>query len=226
MAKKLGTLKAKRLFLGTDSGGRGTEVTSSAAELNQLGAGAVTADVTGGIVTSTTLQTTTGTPVDAVAAVGTITLTDGITQSETLVIGADTYEFDIDAAGVTAGNIAVPLVTGSVTKEDGAASLETVAGTSGTADVGVVDNDDGTLTVTSATKGVIGNAIAFSEDGAHIAVDQLTSTDFLGGTTAGVDGTVGLKGEIRWDGDFIYICINVATTADTGKWLKAALSAL
>ena len=34
MAKKLGTLKTKRLFLGTDSGGRGTEVTSSAAELN------------------------------------------------------------------------------------------------------------------------------------------------------------------------------------------------
>ena len=49
MAKKLGTLKAKRLFLGTDSGGRGTEVTSSAAELNQLGAGAVTANVTGNV---------------------------------------------------------------------------------------------------------------------------------------------------------------------------------
>jgi len=34
MAKKLGTLKVKRLFLGTDSGKRGSEVTSSAAELN------------------------------------------------------------------------------------------------------------------------------------------------------------------------------------------------
>jgi hypothetical protein len=36
MAKKLGTLKVKRLFLGTDSGNRGTEVTSSAAELNVM----------------------------------------------------------------------------------------------------------------------------------------------------------------------------------------------
>jgi hypothetical protein len=36
MAKKLGTLKVKRFFLGTDSGKRGTEVTSSAAELNTL----------------------------------------------------------------------------------------------------------------------------------------------------------------------------------------------
>lgn len=36
MAKKLGTLKVKRFFLGRDSGNRGTEVTSSAAELNTL----------------------------------------------------------------------------------------------------------------------------------------------------------------------------------------------
>jgi hypothetical protein len=34
MAKKLGTLKIKRLFMGRDSGNRGTEVTASAAELN------------------------------------------------------------------------------------------------------------------------------------------------------------------------------------------------
>jgi len=47
MAKKLGTLKVKRFFLGTDSGKRGTEVTSSAAELNQLGEGSITSNLTG-----------------------------------------------------------------------------------------------------------------------------------------------------------------------------------
>ena len=36
MAKKLGTLKAKRLFLGVDSAGQGTEVTATADELNTL----------------------------------------------------------------------------------------------------------------------------------------------------------------------------------------------
>ena len=77
MAKKLGTLKAKRLFLGTDSGGRGTEVTSSAAELNIMdgvtstatelnqldGAGsgvvskAALLDAAGGIITATNVGT-------------------------------------------------------------------------------------------------------------------------------------------------------------------------
>lgn len=182
----------------------------------------VVGDLTGDVTGSATKLNPGSAPVNAVAAEGTVTLSDGITQGELLVIGADTYEFDIDETGVTEGNIAVPLVTGSVDKEDGAASLETVAAASGTADVTVVDNDDGTLTVTSATKGVIGNSIAFSKTGAHIAVDQNDSTDFLGGTTLGVDGTVGEIGTIFFDATYIYIAKAENTIADN-NWRRISM---
>ena len=54
MAKKLGTLKCKRLFLGVDAAGASTEVTASAAELNQLATGTVVASITGDVTGNVT----------------------------------------------------------------------------------------------------------------------------------------------------------------------------
>jgi hypothetical protein len=66
-----------------------------------------------------------GTPVNAVAATGTLTLTDVATDDETVTIGTDVYEFAADAAQtVTSGNIAVD-ITSYTTASSGTLTVDT-----------------------------------------------------------------------------------------------------
>jgi hypothetical protein len=198
MAKKLGTLKIKRLFLGTDSGKRGTEVVASGAELNR--------------------SKISGTPVQvAVAAAGLVTFTDNITQGEIITIGHDTYEIDIDAAGVTAGNFPIITTSGSIAKEDSDGNFATAVTLNDTMGVGPTDNADGTVTLTADTKGAAGNDIALKVIGAaHIAIDA----DTLGTAVAGVDGTAALAGGTYYDSDSLYIASADNTTADSSNWYR------
>jgi hypothetical protein len=85
-------------------------------------------------------------------------------------------------------------------------------------------SDGGTpaVTVTANAKGVAGNSLDFTENTGTMTVDAAK----LGTTVAGVDGTVGVAGEIRWDASNIYICTATAAITDSGKWKKSALSAL
>ena len=84
--------------------------------------------------------------------------------------------------------------------------------------VGATDGAGDTVVLTADTKGVAGNSIAISEDMANGEVDAQT----LGTTTAGVDGTVGLKNQICRDDSYLYVCIADNTIADA-NWRRIQL---
>lgn len=91
----------------------GTALTKSAAEINALN------DVAWDYI----LQE--GTPVNAVAATGTLTLSDVALDAETVTIGDDTYEFAADAdQSITSGNIAVD-ITSYATASEGTLTVDT-----------------------------------------------------------------------------------------------------
>ncbi len=75
-----------------------------------------------------------------------------------------------------------------------------------------------TMTCTNLIKGVIGNSTAIAESGSN--------TSWAGGATAlsgGVNGTVGVKGQVVFDSDYIYICTDDNTIADA-NWKKTAIA--
>lgn len=218
MAQKLGTLKLKRLFLGTDSGGRGTEVTSSAAELNIMdGVTATTAQLNQ--LADGSLTVLTGTPVLDVASQGTLTLDTQPTAGDTMTIGNRTYTFMADGTADAAGEIDVgadladckTLITAAI---DGDEAWET-AHTQVT-DAAWATND---LVLTAITAGVVGDLIATTET--FTAETNVFDAATLGTTTAGVDGTVAAKGDILWDATHIYIATAANTTADSSNWMVA-----
>jgi hypothetical protein len=187
--------------------------------------GAVTGDVTGSVdgavVDGDTLITKTLTPVNAVASEGLVTWIDGATQGEIVTIGADVYEIDIDAAGTTGGNFAIVLTTGGGTSKEVVGTALTASVVSNdTQGVAAVDESDGTVTLSADVAGVAGDLIILSEVGDHVVVD---GTGTLGATTAGVDGTVGAKGQIEWDATNIYLCTLANTIADA-YWVQATLA--
>ena len=160
-------------------------------------------------------------PVNAVEAQGLVTFTDDVTQGELLVIGADTYEVDIDAAGVTEGNIPITLASGAITQEDSGTALTTAMVASGTEDISAGDVGDGTVTLTADVAGVSGNLTALLATGAHVAVDAA----FMGNTVIGVDGTVGVKNQILMTTSALYFASLTNTVADA-NWRKIAFTSL
>lgn len=184
--------------------------------------GQVTGSVTGnlnGLANRVGIGGTAPAPSNAAAASGTVTFIDGSTQGETVTIGDDTYEVDIDAAGVTEGNIPIALTSGGGTaKETVATALTSAITASATADVLPTDNSDGTVTITSGTKGVIGNSIALTEVGDHVSVSG------AGVLTGGANGTVGLAGEIKYTATHLWICTEANTIADA-NWVSIAFDA-
>ena len=178
-------------------------------------AGNVTGDVTG---TATVAERITADdpPVNAAKADFLLTFTDGSADGELIVVGADTYEIDIDAGGVTEGNIAVDLITGAVTKENAATAFTAaVVGNAGSL-FAATDPSDGTVVMTSKIAGVLYNDVVIDTTGAAHCSDD-------GASAGGIDGTVGSEGEIRFDTAAVYVC-----TADndiTGdNWYKATLA--
>lgn len=132
---------------------------------------------------------------DPIAAVGTITFTDGMTDGETITIGTETFEFDVPPDGVAGTNTVVD-VSADQDKEPVAAVL---AALTPDADITFTDNLDGTITVTANVAGSTGNSIVFTESGAHITVD---GSGFLGGTTEGESDYRAFSNDINsgpWD---------------------------
>lgn len=151
------------------------------------------------------------TPVNAVAAVGTITMSGIATANETFVIDTQTFTWKASRSGtgeVTIGADAAAAVTNIVTAVT--ADLESVAAT---------DGEGNTVVVTAVVKGTSGNSIVFTEDSTNMAVD---GTGELGGTVSGVDGTVGSANEIRCDGSYLYVAVAANTVADT-NWRRIDL---
>jgi hypothetical protein len=179
---------------------------------------AIEADV---LELQTTSKITSGTPVNAIAAVGLVTFLDTVTQGELIAVGADVYEVDIDAAGITPGNIPITLVTGAVAKTDSGIALVAAQVASGTEAITFVDNADGTVTMTSDVKGVSGNLIALLATGAQVSVDAA----FMDNTVIGVNGTIGDAGITLYDLINLYIATEANTISDD-NWKKLTLLSL
>jgi hypothetical protein len=92
-------------------------------------------------------------------------------------------------------------------------------GTVVNADVIAGANTNTTQIVIAKISGVIGDAITTTEDLANTAWDDVN----LGTEVAGVDGTVGVKGQIEWDASYIYVCTLVNTIADA-NWERVGIS--
>jgi hypothetical protein len=120
------------------------------------------------------------------------------------------------------GNLGTTAAGVDATASEGHAALLAKSGST-TADVTLTDAGGDVLTVTSDIAGVIGDLIALAESSANITISGANLG--AGAGVDGVDGTVGVAGEIRWDASNIYICTATNTTADS-NWKKAALSAL
>lgn len=156
-------------------------------------------------------QLTFQTPVNAVASQGTITMAGIAVTGETFAIGTQTFTWKAArsvAGEVTIGADAPAAVTNIVT-----------AITADLATVTAVDGAGDTVVVTAVIKGIVGNSIVFTEASTNMTVNGAGT---LGTTRAGVDGTVGGKGDAALDATYLYICIDINTIADN-NWRRIAL---
>ena len=109
--------------------------TAKIANLNvTVGKLATTLNLTGKVVSLPN-----ATPVNAVAAAGTLTLVGDVEDGETFIIGTETYEFDTDSV-VTGANIAIDVSAHATASQ---ATLTVTGGASQIADADTVTLDDG-----------------------------------------------------------------------------------
>lgn len=155
------------------------------------------------------------------------------TANATFTIGTRTYTFVDELSETEAdaiidqilygGNEATALDNMKVAINAGAtAGTNYSTGTVVNADVVAGTNTATTQVITAKVKGVIGDLIATTETLANTVWDDVT----LGTEVAGVDGTVGRKGQIAYDADNIYVCKVESGITDSANWEKAALSAI
>jgi len=167
---------------------------------------------------------TEGTPVNAAAAQGTLTVGAQVTADDTMTIDTTVYTF--------VANGTTPLAAGQIEMGSDVAGTRTniIAALKGTdhndAHPSVTPADTfstADLTLTYNIKGVVGNSIATTEtfNSASNEFDAAT----LGTTTAGVDGTVGRKGELMFDDTNIYFATE-ANNTEGANWRKIAHTAL
>lgn len=161
-----------------------------------------------------------GTPVNGVAAQGTLTMDTQPTVGDTMTIGSKTYTFTTDGTAASDGEIDVgsdladckTLVPAAINGTDGINTAN--------ADVtcSAFTGDDAVLT--AAVKGVAGNSLATTET--FTAVTNVFDATTLGTTTAGVDGTVGVAGQCAYDASYLYVCIATNTIADA-NWRRISV---
>jgi len=163
--------------------------------------------------TSIPVSFVTSAPVNAVAATGTLTFSDSVSDTETVTIGDDVYEFDTDAS-VTEGNILVD-VSGGATASAAVTALVAAINANDTQGVGAADGAGDTVVLTADTKGTVANAIATTETCANGAFGAAT-------LEGGVDGTVGAKGQAYLDASYLYFAIATNTIADA-NWRRISL---
>lgn len=163
---------------------------------------------------------TTSAPVNAVASQGTLTLAVQPTVGDTMTVGATTYTFTTDGTADEAGEIDV----GADLADAKALVIAAINGTDGnntanaTVSAGSFTGDD--LPLTAKTKGTAGDLIVTTEtfDSASNLFDDVT----LGTTTAGVDSTTAVKGQMFVDASYLY-CSIAASTVSTTNWRRVTL---
>jgi len=209
---KLATIGAGKIIVGAITTGTPTAVDMSG-EGTITNAGvfglAANLDLSGGKIAKISIPS--GTPVNAVAAVGTITVSGTPVADETMVIGGRTYTFKAARGGV-----------GEITLDANNATqvLNIIAATDlDSTDVVCTDGTGDTVVVTAATKGVAGNSLPLTESATGIAVN---GTGTLGATVAGVDGTVAEARVLYADASYLYYT-NGANAISGNGWRRISL---
>ncbi len=146
-----------------------------------------------------------GTPVNAVAAAGTLTISGVAVDGETVTIGHDVYEFCADAAQtLSTGDFPVD-ITSYVTASQGTLTVDTNPTAGDTMTIGSkvytfvpngTANADGEIDVETLLAGTQANIVAAinGTDGHNVAHTQVTAADFATNAsviTALVGGVVG-----------------------------------
>jgi len=162
-------------------------------------------------LTASTVVLPVKTPVNAVAATGTLTASVNPTANDTVTIDTVTYTF------VTATPADGQVLIGS-TIADTMNNLQAALATHSTvtATNGSIDSQK---VFTARTKGISGNSIA-------VSVSNSSSLSWGSGVTTlagGIDGTVGVANEVCMDASYVYYCIAANTVADV-NWRRMALS--
>jgi hypothetical protein len=183
-------------------------------------------DANKGLVSSALVLLTQGTPVNAVASIGTLTSDNtNVANNATVTIGTKVYTFK-DTLTPAEGEV---LIGGDA--DASLLNLINAINHTGTPDTdykcaavhplvsAAVSVTSHHFAITAKTKGVAGNAIVLSETSAHLSAD---GTGFLGGTTAGVDGTVGAAYTLIADTSYLYYAIAANTITGT-NWRRISL---
>jgi phage tail sheath gpL-like len=154
-----------------------------------------------------------GTPVNGVAATGTLTFTGVVTDGQTVTIGTRVYEFDTNAT-VTAGNVAVDVSGGATASAAVTALVAAITGDT-SAVVTAVDGAGDTVVVTAKTKGAAANSYASTE--------TCTNASWGAATLAGgVNSTLGRDKELYADSSYLYISVGKSLVSTT-NWRRVSL---
>ena len=162
---------------------------------------------------------TTSAPVNAVASQGTLTMDTQPTVGNTMTIGASVYTFTTDGTAAAEGEIDVgadladckTLVVAAINGTDhNTANASVTAAT--------FSGDDCVLT--AIIKGTAANSVATTET--FTAATNIFDAATLGTTTAGVNSTTGVKGQMFVDASYLY-CSVAASTVSTTNWRRVTL---
>lgn len=148
---------------------------------------------------------TNGTPVNAIAAVGTLTLAVQPTATDTMTIGTKLYTFVASGSADVNGEVSV----GTDLATAKTALIAAINGTDGfnvantLASAGTFSTN--ALPITARVKGLAGSAIVTTETFA--SGSNVFDATTLGTTTEGVDGTIGKAGEQYINDSYVYIAL-------------------
>jgi len=164
----------------------------------------------------------TSAPVNAVASQGTLTMDTQPTAGDTMTVGATTYTFTTDGTADEEGEIDVgadladakTLVVAAINGTDGNNTANA------TVSAAAFSGDDCVLS--AKTKGTAGDAIVTTET--FTAETNVFDATTLGTTTAGVDSTTAVKGQMYVDASYLY-CSIAASTVSTTNWRRVTLGA-
>lgn len=173
--------------------------------------------------TVATVTTTENTPVNAVAAAGTLTVAVQPLVGDTFTIGTKVYTFTTNATAAADGEV-------DVGADVAGAKVNIVAAINGTDGINTASAfvtaaafiaDDSILT--AITAGTSGNSIATTEtfDNVGNVFDAAT----LGTTVAGINGTVGLNNQVVADNTYLYVAIADNTISDA-NWRRISLGSV
>jgi hypothetical protein len=166
------------------------------------------------------------TPVNAVAASGTLTVTAGgsnIANNDTVTIGSKVYTFKTALTPAEGEVLIGANDTAALLNLKNAINHEGTAGTdyscaAAHSTVSATSSNATTLVIAAKTKGAAGNDIASTETGANMS----WGAAHLAG---GVNGTPGAANEICVDGSYLYHAVAGNSISDA-NWRRVSLGAV